>query len=691
MESDLSLLRERHSLCTERIREIAGESLPSMPEAYNRFFGHAASFLLMLEDTWQMLASGQYGDLDMDTLAEKNKALYVDILPENYENSFACPDFACRELRKPIGQILCFLMCELRGCIAYVFDGREEAFVVHLELFLQIYTCFAGDDFPQEQELRDILYWFESDYCDLFVAGRVLSGIDPSDNLALRVILDSDLQDLRYVYRYGEYVTDDEIRVARFLGGADESLICKIADTFTEGYRMGFVHAKKDLSKKRTVSILYHVGFERVVRKAIENFRKMGLKPVIYRSASCVVNRRGTSKAGYTGANPNPQFDYDHREDLALILDARFVKRRLDMIQSTYEHNRELAAGYAGPAVMEVFGEKPFSPAVCADALTFNEKQREQLVRMYNDAARITNTFIIGKERSFTIIDFPLPSIGDRFEEIFADTIRINTLDNKQYETIQQVIIDALDQGNCVHIKGRDQNRTNLYVALHPLQDPTRETIFENCVADVNVPVGEVFTSPRLEGTNGVLHVTGVFLNGLFYENLSLTFTEGMISAYSCTNFEEPAENEAYVRANVLYHHDTLPMGECAIGTNTTAYVTGRKYHIEDRMPILIAEKCGPHFAVGDTCYRFEEDNPVYNPDGKEIIARDNSISQKRREDPDQAYFGCHTDITIPYEELGLLEVTGENGYRQAIIRDGRFVLPGTEALNEALDTETNE
>ena len=38
----------------------------------------------------------------------------------------------------------------------------------------------------------------------------------------------------------------------------------------------------------------------------------------------------------------------------------------------------------------------------------------------------------------------------------------------------------------------------------------------------------------------------------------------------------------------------------------------------------MIAEKMGPHFAVGDTCYSWAEDTPVYNPDGKEIIARDN-------------------------------------------------------------------
>ena len=58
-----------------------------------------------------------------------------------------------------------------------------------------------------------------------------------------------------------------------------------------------------------------------------------------------------------------------------------------------------------------------------------------------------------------------------------------------------------------------------------------------------------------------------------------------------------------YVRENVLANHETLPIGEFAIGTNTAAYAMAREYHIEGKLPILIAEKTGPHFAVGDTCY----------------------------------------------------------------------------------------
>ena len=46
------------------------------------------------------------------------------------------------------------------------------------------------------------------------------------------------------------------------------------------------------------------------------------------------------------------------------------------------------------------------------------------------------------------------------------------------------------------------------------------------------------------------------------------------------------------------------------------------------------------------------------------------------------AYYGCHTDITIPYEELGSIRVIDEDGEGTSIIENGRFVLPGTEELN---------
>ena len=301
-------------------------------------------------------------------------------------------------------------------------------------------------------------------------------------------------------------------------------------------------------------------------------------------------------------------------------------------------------------------------------------------------AGQITNEYIKGEERSFTIIAFPVPDIGEQFEEIFAETVKINTLDYRTWQEIQQKLIDTLDTGIQVHILGSGRNRTDLRVALVPIQNPGQETVFENCVADVNIPVGEVFTSPRLKGTDGVLHVTGVYLNGLFYKDLRLTFRDGMITDYTCSNYSSEEDNRRYIRENVLMHHETLPMGEFALGTNTTAYVAAQKYRIGARLPILIAEKMGPHFAVGDTCFSWEEEVVTCNPDGKRMIAKENECSALRKEDIRKAYFNCHTDITIPYDELKGIAVVHGDGSETFIIRDGRFVLPGTEELNKPFD-----
>ena len=133
-------------------------------------------------------------------------------------------------------------------------------------------------------------------------------------------------------------------------------------------------------------------------------------------------------------------------------------------------------------------------------------------------------------------------------------------------------------------------------------------------------------------------------------------------------------------------------MGEFAIGTNTTAYRMAREFDIADKLPILIAEKTGPHFAVGDTCFSHEEDNITYNPDGKAIVARENAVSALRKVPEEQgggmakAYFNCHTDITIPYDELDKITAICKDGSEVDLISDGRFVLPGTEELNRPLD-----
>lgn len=674
---------ERYMLSIERIRRITEEETTEV--LYRDYFRKVSEFILKINEIRERMQDKPFEQCTLDELKRENESIYADVVGDQYDTSYANPAYAVSLFGEEIGQLLSFLYTELRGEIAYVYEQQVEYLAICNELFIEIYNCFEGTLTPDYKELKEIVYWYASDYCDVFVADRIEEQLNPECSFAADIVTKSNLNDLRYLYQYGEYVSENEWKTAEHLNTLPQKTIDQMADVYTEGYRIGFVNAGIDLSKKSVVNIRYTLGFERVIKKAIENFEKMGLRPTIYRAAVSVLTKRQHYKVGYYGAIANKQYEYDHRQDQGLFLDKKFMERKLDVMKNAYEKYRELAGEHAGPAGMEIFGEEPFAPVQKPESVVLTEKQEKLSVLFDSKSGQLTNQYIKGDERSFTIVAYPVPEIGAQYKEIFDEVIRINTLDANVYKNVQQALIDALDKGEYVHILGKDKNETDLKVQLYRLSDPAKETIFENCVADVNIPVGEVFTSPVLEGTNGVLNVSKVYLNELQYRDLKITFENGKITEYTCSNFEDEEQSKKYIKSNILHNHDTLPLGEFAIGTNTTAYVVAKKYQIEDKMPILIAEKMGPHFAVGDTCYSWSEENKLYNPDGKEIVAKDNSVSILRKEDVSKAYFQCHTDITIPYEELEEIAVVTEKGERIMLLKDGHFVLSGTEILNEPL------
>ena len=76
---------------------------------------------------------------------------------------------------------------------------------------------------------------------------------------------------------------------------------------------------------------------------------------------------------------------------------------------------------------------------------------------------------------------------------------------------------------------------------------------------------------------------------------------------------------------------------------------------------------------------------------GKEIVARENERTMLRKTDPAAAYTGKHIDITLPYSDIASISVRKASGDTVDLIRNGRFVLPGTAVLNEGLDLLAKE
>ena len=666
----MDIVRERYEIAIERIKEISTENISN--EKYQEYFSKVAKFILKLNSVKDEIESGRLKEYTTEQLEQLNYELYEDIYKENYETSLANPKFACEELGEEYGRILCYVYKKIRDLIGNVYRQEIEIVTLRIELFIELFYYFENSEELEYRSIEEAVYSFEKDNTEIFVDDMVDWRVNPKRTFAVDIVVNSDLNDIRYLYMYGEHIGANEIGMAQYLNSLSQSEIDSLAHVYTEGYRKGFVIAGKDLSIKDTVDIRYNIGFERIIKSAILDFEKMGLKPIIY-------------PLGYGSTMCNKQYWFDHKFDEALYLDKAFVKRKLEVAKQAFENRKDLALKMAGPAVIEIFGENPFEPESKKEAYKLTKEQQKLSAGYINEYQRIVQEHIPGDQRSFTIIAFPIPEFGYNFKEMFDATVKINTLDSEKYEIIQNKIIDELDKADYVRVVGKGDNRTYINVKLHELNNPEKETNFENCLADVNIPLGEVFTSPVLKGTNGILHVSEVYLGELKYKDLEIKFEDGMIADYACKNFQTEEENKKYIKENVMYNHETLPIGEFAIGTNTTAYAIANKFDVVYKLPILIVEKMGPHFAVGDTCYSFEEDVELHNPNGKEIIAKENEVSALRKTDIDKAYFSCHTDITIPYDELGEIVAVTKDGEEIDIIRDGRFVLAGCELLNEPL------
>ena len=105
----------------------------------------------------------------------------------------------------------------------------------------------------------------------------------------------------------------------------------------------------------------------------------------------------------------------------------------------------------------------------------------------------------------------------------------------------------------------------------------SRETAFETVWQTLIFRSARCYR-PGLEGTNGKLFVSQVYLNELKYENLEIDFKDGMIFLLHLHKFCGGGRKTKYIRDNVLKHHDTLPMGEFAIRHKYDSVPHGKRF-----------------------------------------------------------------------------------------------------------------
>ncbi|MCL2065002.1 MAG: aminopeptidase [Candidatus Cloacimonetes bacterium] len=655
--------------CCKKVKIFTAEK----EEKWHKFFFSSSVMIEKLLQEERQWNEKHLQERSFEYLKDENKELHIEKLPENYKTSFANPEYSVKIFGKKFGQLNSLFYTYLLSLTGNCHQHYKTQMTKFLGLYCEYFMVWFQEGANYEK-LYETIKSYNFKYLREGLDRDFRKRFSPDYDFYVKWVKNADLTDLRYLFYYGNYVSDNEIMTAEFLNTLPQEKIDKVMHQTAKAYIMGFAEGNKDYTKKKTAILYFRLGMERLARSLIlELENKYGLKVMI---------------SGVMSGKYDQQYQYDHRFSNALYLDKEYTEYYLKELEECNEALKEVIGEVSGGIYFDPFGEKPFTPKNKTSCMKYSEEQIQLNKQIRSTRSMLMSKYYKRSETSFCIIGFPTPDIGKEFTEIFDKVIEINMLDHEHWLKIQQCLIDALDQADRVLVKGRKKNKTDIIVKLPKLKNPKKQTNFANCGATVNIPVGEVFNTPQLKGTNGLLHIPRTFLNSFLFKDLELFFTDGRISSYNCKNYKTEEANQKYIEENLMFPHKSLPIGEFAIGTNTLAYSVAKKYKIMSVLPILIIEKMGPHFAIGDTCYSREEDTPVYNPDGKEIISRDNEQSLQRKKDQMKAYLNVHTDITLPYDEIGLIQAIKENGDTINIVKNGRFVLKGTEELNTYFKAE---
>ena len=104
------MVEMRYELAIERIQNIPHEKTVSAP--FTDYFKKLAEFVLVIHELRASFLDGTWKRAELSELEQWNNRLYEDILPENYETSYANPEYAVKVLGEEHGAVLSFLYAE---------------------------------------------------------------------------------------------------------------------------------------------------------------------------------------------------------------------------------------------------------------------------------------------------------------------------------------------------------------------------------------------------------------------------------------------------------------------------------------------------------------------------------------------------------------------------------------------------
>lgn len=622
----------------------------------------AHKLLLERVEFYESFTEDYFENNTFDELLKDNHAFYAEF-NENYMDSYSNPLYTKEHLAANVADIATALYHEIVESIKYILQDEYEAFEILVNKFFVV-AANINDSKALYEAIETQQIKYSRYYADLAIKNSFVD-----KNFATNLVNNCNLDDIRYLFRYGVYISECEIKFAQKMIEFETSYISALATRMVNGYLKGFISQNKNKKDRKAGKTYLLIGLEKIARQINLVMKQNGYYSLI-------------GELVYVGYNAQASVDYDKIKDVAIRED--YYDIMSECYKEALNTYKKDINNHQGRITMVSFGQKKRE---IHDYVAYLKPNYEAKKKYTINNKMAFEDLAPRAETSYTGMAFPVYDIDhENYDKIFADIMKINEMLPDQHEQMQELLIEVLDKSDYVKLIGFKGNETNIQVSLHEINDPSKETDFVNCGADVNIPVGEVFTSPKLTGTNGLIHLQRIRIARIQFKDVRIKVENGYAVEYTCDNTGNAKEDHALMEDVVFHHLKKLPLGEFALGTNTFAYSLAKKDGVLHLLHTLIYEKLGPHIALGDTCFSWAEDAPLYSRNGKLVVAKDNEFSIHRKENPSIAYVNLHYDLTIPYDEIGLIQAHQKDGTLVDIVKDGRIVLEGLEELNQYLD-----
>ena len=638
-----------------KLSEIKDLQCAKYIEAAYELLTHRIAYLDVVNEAY-------FKENDFLYLQQENESFYHEINHE-YAICYANPRYTKQILDASISDVASILYYEITMLAEAVFQHN----VVQIDYVCNKFNAFVNAVQVGEDVILACMKLMDNELVSL--EKETLRIQYTSNNFATKLQNNVDLNDIRYLFRYGIYISESEIKNAELMKDADNTFVYSLAKQMVDCYLKGFYLDNKVVTQRSVSRVIQIVGLEKVAHQIMNYLNELDKEGII---ASLVYR------------NIHPQAVSDYQKCSAFYQSKENNEVEIKAYETALAYYEKELKAHAGNVIMVSFGQNKAEIESYDSLIKANSKLLKETTMKKKF---MFEAYVPKAEISYTGMAYPVAEISDKpFKEIFDAIMKINLMDDAIWIDIHEVLIAALNKGEKVHLKGYNGNQTDLMVMLNELEDENTQSNFINCSSASNIPTGEVFTSPKLRGSHGLLHIQKVRLSKIEFSNIKLVIEDGCTKSHSCENTDDKQQNDKLMNDYIFHDRESLPMGEFALGTNTYAYSLAKELGVLYKLHTLIYEKLGPHIAIGDTCFAFSETQErISKYNHKRFVATDNEISIKRLEDPKEAYFGLHYDLTVPYDEIGSIVVYNRDGSTTEIVKDGRIVLAGCEYMNTFL------